>query len=574
MCVTCASPPQVAPDAQLPETCRTYLQCSVDVMQPNFQPFAACAMPHRILIALLAIVLGTAACCVLDTTWCCLWPPVASLLVIIATRHALAGLLAGGLAGAVMLAGGDPLAAIWAVFADHLAPSLRSSWKLGAIVFTLVLGGFAAILEAGGGFRTLLISVARPGHDRARQLESAAAGLGILCFFDGLANSLVVGRVGRDLADRSGVARVKLAYIADSTSSAIACVAFISTWIAFQLSMIGEAYALAGLSVNPYAVFLASVPYNFYCWFTLVMMFVAIRMQYHPGPMRHFVNEATPNGKTCSEPDAGGGIASALIPLGVLLASFFAYFVALGSPRPLLPMDRDKLVAAFGSDAGPLVLVLAGVTATAAATMLFPRQGRGRLRPAAIAFAGGVRTMVGPVFILLAAWILGSVIGALGTAEFIAGLAAQTGSRVLLPSLVFLTGAAISFSTGTSWGTMGLLFPLAVPAAAQMGVAESQLPIIVAAVFSGAVFGDHCSPFSDTTIVTSISCGVEPHDHVRTQIPYALITAFATIGVGFLPAGCSIPAPVCLVTGTVGLLVLPSLARRFGWGSAGSRGAS
>ena len=105
---------------------------------------------------------------------------------------------------------------------------------------------------------------------------------------------------------------------------------------------------------------------------------------------------------------------------------------------------------------------------------------------------------------------------------------------------------------------MGLLFPLAVPAAAQMGVAESQLPIIVAAVFSGAVFGDHCSPFSDTTIVTSISCGVEPHDHVRTQIPYALITAFATIGVGFLPAGCSIPAPVCLATGTVALLVLPS----------------
>lgn len=524
-------------------------------------------MRHRVPTALIAVVVGTVVGCTVDTPWRCLWPPAASLLVIVATRHALAGLLAGGLAGAVMLAGGDPLSAIWAVIAEHLLPSFRSSWKLGAIVFTLVLGGFAAILEAGGGFRTLLVRLAPPGRARARRLESAAACLGLLCFFDGLANSLVVGRVGRDLADRSGVARVKLAYIADSTSSAVACVAFISTWIAFQLSMIGEAYALAGLDVNPYSVFLASMPYNFYCWFTLVMMFVAIRMQYHPGPMRRFVNDAAPDGKPASDFEAGAGIASALIPLAVLIVSFFAYFLALGSPRPVFPLDPGKLVAAFGSDAGPVVLVLAGITASVAAVLFFPRRNGGRLQPAAVAFAGGARTMVGPVFILLAAWILGSVIGALGTAEFIAGMAAQTGSKVLLPCLVFLTGAAISFFTGTSWGTMGLLFPLAVPAAAEMGVAEDQLPIIVAAVFSGAVFGDHCSPFSDTTIVTSISCGVEPHDHVRTQIPYALITAFATIGLGFLPAGYGVPAVVCLVAGTVGLLVLPTLGRRLGEGS-------
>ena len=279
------------------------------------------------------------------------------------------------------------------------------------------------------------------------------------------------------------------------------------------------------------------------------------------------MNDAAPNGKSASESGGensktDGTIASALIPLAVLLVSFFAYFVALGSPRPVLPLDRDKLVAAFGSDAGPLVLVLSGVTATVAATMLFPRQNGKRLRPAAVAFAGGVRTMVGPVFILLAAWILGSVIGALGTAEFIAGMAAQTGSKVLLPSLVFLTGAASPFPRAPLGAPWACSFPLAVPAAAEMGVTENQLPIIVAAVFSGAVFGDHCSPFSDTTIVTSISCGVEPHDHVRTQIPYAMITAIITISLGFLPAGYGVAAVVCLLTGTVGLLVLPSLGRR------------
>ena len=164
--------------------------------------------------------------------------------------------------------------------------------------------------------------------------------------------------------------------------------------------------------------------------------------------------------------------------------------------------------------------------------------------------------MIAPVFILLAAWILGSVISLLGTAALISGMATGSESLALLPMLVFLTGALISFSTGTSWGTMGILFPLAVPAAAALGGSDGFLTIIVAAVFSGAVFGDHCSPFSDTTIVSSISCGVTPHDHVRTQIPYAMITAVVAIGVGFLPAGYGLPGWISLVAGTLSLFLV------------------
>jgi len=249
-------------------------------------------MSPRTIGSFLAVVVITTLLALTESPLGSFWPPVAALLVIMATRHALTGLLVGGLAGAVLLSGGNPLAALVAVFVEHLGPSLQSSWKLGAIAFTLILGGFAAVLEAGGGFTSLLRRVTRPGRDQGRQLETAAAGLGLLCFFDGLANSMIVGRVGRDLADRSGVARVKLAYIADSTSSAVACVAVISTWIAFQLSMISEAYVLTGRQANPYGVFLASMPYNFYCWFTLVMMFVAIRKRFHPGPMGALAREA------------------------------------------------------------------------------------------------------------------------------------------------------------------------------------------------------------------------------------------------------------------------------------------
>jgi len=216
-------------------------------------------------------------------------------------------------------------------------------------------------------------------------------------------------------------------------------------------------------------------------------------------------------------------------------------------------------VAAFGSDAGPVVLVLASVAATLAAVVMFPGPLAGRLNPAARAFGSGVRTMAGPIFILLAAWIMSSVIGELGTAALISRLATETGTLALMPTLTFLTGAAVSFATGTSWGTMGLLFPLAVPAAAGMGADDPFLAIIVAAVFSGAVFGDHCSPFSDTTIVTSISCGVEPHDHVRTQIPYALITAAVAVGFGFLPAGLGFPGLASLGLGAAALLMLPKV---------------
>jgi len=175
------------------------------------------------------------------------------------------------------------------------------------------------------------------------------------------------------------------------------------------------------------------------------------------------------------------------------------------------------------------------------------------------AFGRGVGAMIGPVGILVAAWIMGSVMSALGTAELISGLLSGSDILWLMPTLTFLTGALISFATGTSWGTMGLLFPLAIPATAELGGGDPLLSIVVAAVFSGAVFGDHCSPFSDTTIVSSISCGVEPHDHVRTQIPYALLAGLVAILVGFVPAGLGVPPWVSLIVGVAVLMLLPRL---------------
>jgi len=509
------------------------------------------------------LVLGTAGLVWWGPPGGSLWPPLVALVVILTTRRALVGLLAGGVAGAVLLHGGDPVQA-GGTIAGLLADSFHSPWKVGALVFTLLLGGFAAVLESAGGLETLLRRWARDEADTARGVETAAGLLGIVCFFDGLANSLVVGRVSRSLADRHGVARVKLAYIVDSTSSAVACVAVISTWIAFQLSMIDQAFAAAGRPANPYLVFLSSLPANFYCWFTFAMLAAAVRFRFHPGPMGPACALAARDA-TAEKP--GGGVdgragpwRTAALPLVVLMVGFLAGFILLGAPRPLWPLTREGIVAAFGSDAGPRVLVLSSLVALAVSVAVHPGGLLGR-RKAVGAAGRGMAAMAPPLLILLAAWIMGGVMDRLGTADLIAGLTSGSDLLWVMPTVTFITGSLISFSTGTSWGTMGIMFPLAVPAAAVLGADAAFLNLMVAAVFSGAVFGDHCSPFSDTTIVTSLSCGVTPHDHVRTQLPYALLTAGVAIACGFVPAGLGVPAWVCLLMG--GGLIL-GLGRRFG----------
>ena len=169
-----------------------------------------------------------------------LWPAVCAILLIILTKQAALGLAGGLVAGALLIHHGDPAGALRAVFADYLFPALDGSWHVGAIVFTLILGAFAGLLEKSGGFDTILTRLVAKAKDPQRRLLSGVYGIGLLCFFDGLANCLLVGRIARPLADKTGVSRERLAWVVDSTSSPVACVAFVSTWIATQLSLIKD----------------------------------------------------------------------------------------------------------------------------------------------------------------------------------------------------------------------------------------------------------------------------------------------------------------------------------------------
>lgn len=508
--------------------------------------------------------------------WGSLWPSVAALAVVLVTRNALLGLLVGAVCGAVLLADGSLLGSVEQLVLVQFWPIFGSSWKLSAIFFTLILGGFVALVEAGGGLQGLVRLLL--GHRRAphKRMQTTVFGFGLLFFFDGLANTMLIGRLLRSAADRCGVSREKLAYLADTTGSAVACLAFISTWIAFQLSMIREGFELAGQEMNAYGYFFRSLPTNYYCWFALVLALVCVWREFNPGSMgsaeaeaRQTLSEAAPS----EVPSSHWSLA--IIPITVLTVSIPLLTYTIGS-ETFLPFSFGKFAEAFGRAESyvPQILVGSSVVATLVASITY---GLAKRRaeteavppyPAVRVFLSGVREIALPVCILIAAWMLGAAISQLGTAAWL-GEALQGHLPVaLLPAGVFVLGALISFSTGSSWGTMSVLMPLAIPVVFSLtGEAadferDRFVVASIGAVFSGAVFGDHCSPFSDTTIVASIGSGVAPVDHIRTQLPFALIAAVVAVLTGFVPLGFGLPAWVGLLLGVGLLWTLPSVWNR------------
>lgn len=500
-----------------------------------------------------------------------IWPSMAALLVVFTTRSALLGLFIGALCGAVLVADGRPDTALLNLLMEQFLPIFDSTWKISAILFTLILGGFVALIESGGGLQALIRRFLGSGRVPARRMQLGVIGMGLLVFFDGLANTLLLGRLFRSPADRCGVSRVKLAYLADTTGSAIACLAFISTWIAFQLSMIREGYEAWGREANAYALFFQSIPANFYCWFALLLAVLCATRGFNPGSMGEAESEARqaagPEEKDHGEGDGKSAHwLSAILPILVLAFSlpFITYWI--GAPS-LLPFGFEKFAEAYGAAESevPRIMVASSLLATLAAALacLWNSRGGKTQRPQIFrTFVGGARQLAGPIIILLTAWMLAAAIQQLETANFISDLLDGRIPAEFLPFVIFITGAIIAFTTGTSWGTMGVLMPLAIPVVFSMGMShtgaeEEQLIVAaIAAVFSGAVFGDHCSPFSDTTILASIASGVEPMDHVRTQLPFAALAAAVAGLAGFLPLGFGFSPWLCLLLGSALLYLL------------------
>ena len=481
-----------------------------------------------------------------------LWPAVMALGVILITRQAALGLFVGSLAGCLLLFSGDLGGSLKTLITDHFFPSMQGSWRVGAILFTLILGAFTVVIEKGGGFGSLAHRLLNQQKgDPKRRLEAATGLMGLLCFFDGLANSLLIGRITQLLADRIGVARAKMAYIVDSTSSSVACLAFISTWIATQLSLIQQSIEGRGIEDSAYSLFFSSISQNFYCLFTLILVVIVIWRRWDIGAMKHARAKAPQKIEVSDE--AQTPIWIAIVPIIILAVSIVSLFY-LWETQPLFPVTSDKLTEAFSGNAGPYALTLGSIIGLLAACALFPKKQVGEL---SAAVTKGASSMLSPLLILIMAWTFGSVLSELGTAQWLADSISSSVNVDYFPAAIFITGAVVSFMTGSSWGTMALLMPIALPAYLDLaGDAPELLPAVIGAVFSGAVFGDHCSPFSDTTIVSAFSCGVSPREHVITQLPYAGLAAAVALVIGYGGLAVGLAPLFCILAGALVILTI------------------
>ncbi|MEO0454211.1 MAG: Na+/H+ antiporter NhaC family protein [Verrucomicrobiota bacterium] len=469
-----------------------------------------------------------------------IWPPLLALILAISTRRIVFSLLAGSLVGSIFAASGSTFTFL---IDDLIQPVFTSSWNGTVVLFTLLCGGFAALIQQSGGLDSLAQKLTGETRD-PRRLEFSAFILGLICFFDGLANSLIVGRTLRPAAKKMGISSEKLAYIADSTSAPVACLALATTWVAFQLGVIEQGLdALADHSIplTSEGVLIASIGSNFYCWAALLL--VPLSIHYRWGnlatkPTHHQPPEET--GFDSEQKQEGGLIWRALVPIATFVFSLFLGLLVDGVRKS---PQGTPLYEAFGFADSALVLLISVGLASLTAAFVLPSASRSG---AFKAWGLGCRSMLYPIFILVCAWMMGAVISELGTAQVIAQfLNGEIGAH-WLPALVFLISALIAYATGTSWGTMALAIPIAIPLGTHLGAEAGLIPLMVAASLSGAVFGDHTSPFSDTTIISAAAAGCDPWDHVRTQFPYALCAAAAATLFGFIPAGFGVPNWICL----------------------------
>lgn len=499
-----------------------------------------------------ALLLATCVALLFPESVRALWPAFTALVLIFVTRNAVLSLGVACLAALLLLGvHSAPAFGHWFSAEGGFLGTFTSRWHYCALIFTLLLGAFAAVIERSNGLLPLLGPKAEPTERASRKFLTSLFGLGLVCFFDGLANALMLGRVARPVADRLRISRAFLAYIVDTTSSAVACLAFLSTWIVTQLSLIADH---SPLDSPAYAQFLSSIPYNFYCIFGLFLAYLTIRRKWLIGPMRHRLPEAIDDSCASSENDSSSGqLHRAIVPVLVLLLSVPLAVLLLHKPDAGVSFT-ERIQQAMNASTVPFAFVIGSALALLTAILFFPPERRPEAPRAALE---GSRQLVPALAILLLAWLLGSLFGALGTTKVLSSTLAGWLPLAALPVGVFLAGCLTSFVSGTSWGTMGLLMPLALPLAGRMAGAQELppemlitiVPAVIGAVFAGAVFGDHCSPYSDTTIVSALASGVSTHEHTITQLPYALLAAGAAIVAGYLPVALGLPAPLALLLG-------------------------
>ena len=470
----------------------------------------------------------------IDPTWTSLLPPILAIGLAIGTRQVYLSLGAGVWLGFTILNGWNPLVGLGGAI-DGAVTVFEDPGNTRVLLFTLVIGALIATVEAGGGVRGFIDTLERKGwasSPRGARLLSFL--VGVVIFIESNITVLVAGAVSRPLFDRQKRSREMLAYLIDSTSAAICILIPLNAWGAYILGLLNE----QGVE-EPLALFVQSIPYNVYALAAVTLAgFVAVT-GWAWGPMKKAEARAMRGER--HEPGAGPDVDErALVPepIGTIPPRLINMLLPLGVMVVMMPVGLwitggGDLLEGSGSTS-VLWAVLSGLLVAWILMLVQRGMTVEQLTTTGLKGAGG---MLGMALVLLLALALGSITRQLGAGVYVASGVAEAGvGPMLLLPLVFMTGAFVAFSTGTSWGTFAIMIPIAVPAAMALGL---PLAPFLAASLAGGIFGDHASPISDTTIVSSLAAATDHISHVRTQLPYALLAGGVAI-VGFALIGAAI----------------------------------
>lgn len=482
-------------------------------------------------------------------TFVSLLPPIIAIVLALITKEVYMSLFIGILSGSLIYTMFNPVQTVTKTF-DTIIAKLADGWNVGIIIFLVILGIMVSFINKAGGS-------AAYGEWAAKKIKGrtgaslATFALGAMIFVDDYFNCLTVGSVMRPVTDKSKISRAKLAYLIDATAAPICIIAPISSWAAAVTSVAPEGEGLS--------LFMRSIPYNFYALLTIVMIITISLMKFDYGPMKkHELNalngDLFTTGKEENEAEAApvstkkGRVLDLILPVVVLIISCIIGMIYTGGF-----FDGVDFITAFSDCDASVGLVLGSFIALAFTFIYYLVTRRLTFKELTASFTEGFRAMVPAIMILTFAWTLSGITMDLGAkvfvAEFVRGNAA--GLTWLLPAIVFVIAIGLAFSTGTSWGTFGILLPIV--CAVFPGGGELMI-ISISACLAGAVCGDHCSPISDTTIMASAGAQCNHINHVSTQLPYALTVAAVSF-VTFLLAGLIQNAFITLAIGIV-LIIL------------------
>ena len=515
-----------------------------------------------------------------------LLPPLVAIGLAFITKETILSLFLGVFVGEFMLCVNDlniisTIINAFLQLGSQVISCMADPWNAGIILQCLLIGGVIQLITKMGGARALADAFAkRANTPRKAQLFTWL--LGLCVFFDDYANSLIVGPIMRPVMDKLKVSREKLAFVVDATAAPVAGIAIISTWIGLEISLIAAGFKSVGATnVTGFGIFLQTIPYRFYNIFILIFIVISALTLYEFGPMKKAEQEARNRTEIQQVSEAPGfdevkpvegiklSVWNAIIPIatliiGALMAFYWSGYTAIlgGEDQALItlmktaPLSFQGIFEALSASDASVALFQAALLASIVAIVMAVGEQILSIEDAISEWIGGMKTIVITGVILLLAWSLGGVIGEVGTADYLVGVLSGSIPLFIVPALVFILGALISFATGTAYGTMSILMPLAIPLGWAVSTGDMNFTIIcTSGVLTGAIFGDHCSPISDTTILSSMGTSCNHINHVQTQIYYAVFVAIISIFIGYIPAALGVPWFVCIPAGIVVMFV-------------------